>query len=169
MSETQTEELIRELIERISGEVGLIIYSLRPKNGFTDEQIASELGIEINDVRKALFSLYEVGVAEYTRHRDDETGWMEYHWKINYDKQTEVLKRELQKTKNKLEEKLETETSTMYYICQNGHVKVSYAEAMELDFMCPKCGVVLEYHDSSVAADQIKEEIKKIEDILDQI
>lgn len=165
----QSEELIRELIERVAGEVGLIIFALKPKKGFTDEQIAMELGIEINDVRKALFALYEIGMAEYTRHRDDETGWMEYHWKINYDKQMEVLKRELLKTKNKLEEKLDSETSTMYYICQNGHVKVSYAEAMELNFMCPKCGVVLEYHDNTVAADKIREEIRKIDEMLNII
>lgn len=165
----QSEELVRELIERVAGEVGLIIFALKPKKGFTDEQIAMELGIEINDVRKALFALYEIGMAEYTRHRDDETGWMEYHWKINYEKQMDVLRRELQKTKNKLEEKLDSETSTMYYICQNGHVKVSYAEAMELNFMCPKCGVVLEYHDNTIAADKIREEIKKIDEMLNAI
>jgi transcription initiation factor TFIIE subunit alpha len=79
------------------------------------------------------------------------------------------LRRELLKTKNKLEEKLESETSTVYYICQNGHVKVSYAEAMELNFMCPKCGVVLEYHDNSISADKIREEIKKIDEMLRDI
>jgi transcription initiation factor TFIIE subunit alpha len=165
----QSDELIRELIERVAGEVGLIIFALKPKKGFTDEQIAIELGIEINDVRKALFALYEVGIAEYSRHRDDETGWMEYHWRINYERQIDVLEKELRKTKSKLEEKLESETSTMYYICQNGHVKVSYAEAMELNFMCPKCGVVLEYHDNSIAADKIREEIKKIEEMLNEM
>lgn len=94
---------------------------------------------------------------------------MEYHWRINYERQIDVLEKELRKTKSKLEEKLESETSTMYYICQNGHVKVSYAEAMELNFMCPKCGVVLEYHDNSIAADKIREEIKKIEEMLNEM
>lgn len=30
--------------------------------------------------------MYEIGLAEYRRKKDDETGWMEYYWKINYDK-----------------------------------------------------------------------------------
>jgi transcription initiation factor TFIIE subunit alpha len=162
----QSDELIRELIERVAGEVGLIIFMLRPKKEFTDEHLALELGIEINDVRKALFSLYEIGIAEYRRNRDDETGWMEYHWKINYDRQTEVLRRELLKTKRKLKEKLEAEISTVYYICVNGCMKVSYENAMELGFTCPRCRATLEYIDSSKATEKIREEISKIEETL---
>lgn len=169
MNEIQAEELLQELIERVAGEVGLIIYTLKPKGEFTDEQLALELGIEINEIRKALFSLYELGIAEYKRRRDDETGWMEYYWRINYDKQLDVLKHELEKTKRKLEEKLEAETSTVYYICTNGCIKVSYEEAMELNFTCPKCGGILEYLDSSKANEKIREEIKKIEEMLQSL
>jgi len=162
----QADELVRELIERVAGEVGVIIYELRPKKEFTDEQLSLELGIEINDIRRALFALYEIGLAEYRRKRDDETGWMEYYWKINYDKQNEVLKRELLKTKKKLEEKLENETMTVYYICINGCMKVTYEQAMEFDFVCPKCGAPLEFLDSSIAIEKAKEEIRKIDEIL---
>ncbi len=162
----ESDELIRELIERVAGDVGLIIYSLRPRREFTDEQMSEELGIEINDVRKALFALYELGLAEYRRKRDDETGWMEYYWKINYDRQDEVLKRELLKTKRMLEEKLEMEESSVYYICINGCVKVSYEEAMEYNFMCPRCGSMLEYFDTSVIVEKVREEIEKIDEML---
>jgi len=162
----QSDELIRELIERVAGEVGLLIYTLRPDKEFTDEQMALELGLEINEVRRALFALYEIGIAEYRRKRDDDTGWMEYYWKINYDKQNEVLKKELLKTKKKLEEKLESETATVYYICMNGCVKVSYETAMEFGFMCPRCGSLLEYFDNSVATEKIREEIEKIEEAI---
>jgi transcription initiation factor TFIIE subunit alpha len=157
---------MRELVERVAGEVGLMIFTLKPKREFTDEQLAVELGREINDVRRALFSLYEIGIAEYRRNRDDETGWMEYHWKINYEKQTEVLRRELLKTKRKLEEKLEAETSTIYYICINGCMKVSYGDAMELNFICPRCESQLEYLDNSRTMERIGEEIRKIEEML---
>jgi len=165
----QEEELIRELIERVAGEIGVVIYELRPKKEFTDEQIAMELGVEINEVRRALFALYELGLAEYRRKRDDETGWMEYYWRIRYDKQKEVLKRELLKTKKKLEEKLEDETNTVYYICMNGCMKVTYEQAMEFDFVCPRCGAPLEYFDSSLAVEKVKEEIRKIDEILKRL
>ncbi|RLI84902.1 MAG: transcription factor E [Archaeoglobales archaeon] len=165
----ESNELIRELIERVAGDVGLIIYSLRPRREFTDEQMSEELGIEINDVRKALFALYELGLAEYRRKRDDETGWMEYYWKINYDKQNEVLRRELLKTKRKLEEKLEMEESSIYYICINGCVKISYEEAMEYNFMCPRCGSMLEYFDTSIIVEKVREEIEKIDEMLNSL
>jgi len=162
----QVEELINELIDRVAGEVGIIIYSLKLNKEFTDDQLALELGIEINEIRKALFALYELGLAEYRRIRDDETGWMEYYWKINYDRSVEILRRELEKTKKKLEEKIEQESNNIYYICPNMCIKVSYEEAMDYNFSCPKCGAMLEYLDNSKAIEKIKEEIKRIDEIL---
>ncbi len=162
----QLEELLNELIERVAGEVGLILYSLRLDGEFTDDQLALELGIEINEIRRALFALYEIGLAEYRRRRDDETGWMEYYWKLNYDRAVEVVKRELEKTKKKLEEKLEVESNTIYYICPNMCIKASYDEAMDLNFTCPRCGKMLEYLDCSEAIKKAREEIERIDSIL---
>ncbi len=163
----QVEELLNELVERVAGEVGLILFSLGIEGEFTDDQLALELGIEINEIRRALFAMYEIGLAEYTRRRDDETGWMEYYWRINYDKAIDVLKRELEKTVRKLREKIEEETNTIFYICPNMCVKVSYDEAMELNFTCPRCGEMLEYLDCSKAIEKIEEEIGRIEEILE--
>ncbi len=163
------EDLIRELVDRVAGEVGLIIYTLHPKREFTDEEIAEELGIEINDVRKALFYLYEIGLADYKRKRDDETGWMEYYWRIHYEKENEVLKRELLKTKKKLQEKLEMEEENIYYLCPNGCVKVNYEEAMDLGFTCPRCGEALVYFDTTAVLEKLREEIKKIDELLAEI
>ncbi len=165
----QVEELLNELVERVAGEVGLILFSLEIEGEFTDDQLALELGIEINEIRRALFAMYEIGLAEYTRRRDDETGWMEYYWRINYDKAKEVLRRELEKTVRKLREKIEQETSTIFYICPNMCVKVSYDEAMELNFTCPRCGTMLEYLDCSKAIEKIEEEIRRIEEILESL
>ncbi len=169
MNKVQVEELINELIDRVAGEVGLIIYSLRPKKEFTDDQLALELGIEINEIRRALFALYELGLAEYRRRRDDETGWMEYYWKINYEREKEVLRRELEKMREKLQEKLESETNTIYYICPRMCVKVSYDEAMDYNFACPRCGSMLEYLDCSEAIRKIEDEIRRIDEILKNI
>ncbi len=163
------EKLINELIERVAGEVGVLLYSLQLNGEFTDDQLALELGIEINEIRRALFAMYEVGIAEYRRKRDDETGWMEYYWKINYQKVKEVLKKELEKTKSKLKEKLEAESNNIYYICPNICIKVPYDDAMDLNFTCPKCGSTLIYLDCSKAVEKTLEEIKKIEKLISEL
>lgn len=162
----KVEELLNELVERVAGEVGLILFSLGIEGEFTDDQLALELGIEINEIRRALFAMYEIGLADYVRRRDDETGWMEYYWRINYERAPEVLKRELEKTVKKLREKIEAETSTIYYICPNMCVKVSYDDAMELNFTCPRCGEMLEYLDCSEAVEKIEEDVRRIEEVL---
>ena len=165
----QVEELINELIDRVAGEVGIIIYSLKLNKEFTDDQLALELGIEINEIRKALFALYELGLAEYKRIRDDETGWMEYYWKLNYDKFKSVLKRELMKTLKNLEAKVESEASSIYYICTRGCIKVPYEVAMENNFTCPYCGNSLDYLDNSSTMQKAKEEIEKIKEYLNNL
>jgi len=165
----EIDELLVELIERIAGELGVVIYSLGIEGEFTDEQLSQELGVEINDVRRVLFAMYELGLAAYRRTRDDETGWMEYYWKINYEKEREVLKRELEKTKEKLEAKLELEDGSVYYICTNGCIKVRYEEAMEYGFSCPRCSGMLEFLDSSEAIRKIREEIDKIDEMLSML
>lgn len=163
---TKGDELIGELISRVAGEIGAILYSLDIKNEFTDDQLALELGIEINEIRKALFAMYELGLAEYRRKKDDETGWVEYYWKLNYDKAKLVLKRELEKTRDKLIRKLEDERNAIYYICPNICIKVSYDEAISMNFVCPKCRSVLQYLDISGAIAKIEEELQNIEEIL---
>lgn len=163
---TRVEELLNELVERVAGEVGLILFSLGIEEEFTDDQLSLELGIEINEIRKALFAMYEIGLADYVRRRDDETGWMEYYWRINYDRAIDVLRRELEKTAKKLREKIEAETNTIYYICPNMCIKVSYDDAMELNFSCPRCGAMLDYLDCSRAVEKIEEEVRRIEEIL---
>jgi len=165
----KSEELIRELIERVAGDIGLIIYALNINGEFTDEEIAMKLGVEINDVRRALFALYELGLAEYRRQKDEDTGWMEYYWKINYDRQKEVLRRELMKTKRKLEEKIEQEDNTVYYICINGCLKASYEQAIEMGFTCPRCSSPLEYLDNTMAIEKVREELNKIDELLKEI
>lgn len=165
----KVEELLNELVERAAGEVGLILFSLGIEGEFTDDQLALELGIEINEIRKALFAMYEIDLADYVRRRDDETGWMEYYWKINYERAVDVLKRELEKTVKNLREKIATETNTIYYICPNMCVKVSYDEAMDLNFTCPKCGEMLKYLDCSRAVEKIEDEVRKIEEFIDRL
>ncbi len=163
---SEVDELLAELIERVAGEIGLVIYSMGLEEEFTDEQLANELGVEINEIRRALFSLYEIGLASYRRVRDEDSGWIEYYWKLNYDKERDVLLRELKKTKEKLEKKLEEEDMSVYYLCRNGCVKVSYEEAMELNFMCPKCESPLEFLDNTKAIEAIKKEIENLDRLI---
>ncbi|MCS7121488.1 MAG: transcription factor E [Archaeoglobaceae archaeon] len=166
MKEIDVDKLVLELVGRVAGEIGTILYSLQLEDEFTDDKLALELGIDISEIRKALFAMYEIGIAEYKRKRDDETGWMEYYWRINYSRAREVLKRELEKTKKKLEEKIDSESNAIFYICPNYCIKVSYDDAIELNFYCPKCGSMLNYLDCENAIRNLKEEIKKIDEIL---
>ncbi len=64
-----------------------------PDGEVTDEELAEELDLELNDVRRALFILYENDLATYRRLRDEDSGWLTYLWTFEYDNIPENQKR----------------------------------------------------------------------------
>ena len=57
----------------------------------TDEQIAEATGIKLNFVRKILYKMYDVGMANYTRKKDPETQWFTYYWRFDSRKAAQIL------------------------------------------------------------------------------
>lgn len=39
-----------------------------------------------------------------------------------------------------LNNELEKEEDTMYFVCPQGHIRLDFETATEYDFICPECG-----------------------------
>ena len=160
------EYLVEEYIRRISGEEGLIIFKSAPQKEFTDEEISVQTGLDLNSVRRALFLLYEAGLAEYRREKDEDSGWLTYYWKINTERTKEVIRRELEKARKNFIAKIEYESGNMFYYCEGGCGKFVFEEAMSFNFSCPNCERPLQYADNTRLLEFLENEIKKIESFL---
>ena len=80
----------------------------------TDEDISEKTGIKLNIVRKFLYKLYDLKIANYKRSKDPETQWYTYSWKFDEDEMVRQINEEGENELNELNAKLEYEENNMF-------------------------------------------------------
>ena len=64
-----------------------IIGILEKKGSVSENDLAETLGIKVNETRKLLYKLHEVGFVEYSKKKDEEKKWWYiYFWSLNKGK-----------------------------------------------------------------------------------
>ncbi|MEM3227900.1 MAG: hypothetical protein QXK65_03060 [Candidatus Micrarchaeaceae archaeon] len=108
----------------------------------TDEQIATELNIKINAVRRVLNILHGYGVTNYSTVKNSK-GWLSFLWSINLKKIDEFYNY-ISKEDNV---SLITNDSDDYFICEkcySGNKLIfDFDSAFESKFKCEACGANL--------------------------
>ena len=132
----------------------------------TDEEIAEKTGIKLNIVRKILYKLYDLKIANYKRSKDPETQWFTYSWKFDKEELINQINKESESELKALNDRLAYEENNMFFICPEGHVRYNFDEASDEEFLCV-CGEELQFQDNSDISDQLKENIKMVESDLD--
>lgn len=153
---------IQETVEKI---IIPIIDAL--KGGIeTDEEISAKTGIKLNIVRKILYKLYDLKIANYKRSKDPETQWFTYSWKFDENELIRKINEENESELNNFKSELENEENNMFFICPEGHMRCNFDEASEEDFLCV-CGEELVFQDNSDIIKQLKQNIKLTQGDLD--
>jgi transcription factor E len=143
-----------------------IIAFLRGKEKISEFIIAEELEMEINEVRNILYKLLEHNIVRFLRKKDRIKGWYICYWDFNPDMiphlKTKILKGKLEK----LQERLEQESSAQYYICSRACTRLPFDEAMEQNFKCAECGTILQEQDNTRTKEFLTERIAELEGML---
>ena len=164
MSKKELMDLIEALAGREAKEV--FNYLLEQGKELTDEEISRSTGIRVNAVRKALYSLSELGLISYRRIRDRNTGWYVYYWRINLENIDSILLTRKKEILKKLRERLEYEKGNTFFICENEGIRYTFDEAFEYDFRCPRCGGNLVHVDNNEVVEILEKRIKMLEEEL---
>jgi len=134
---------VRHLLVDSAGENALeIIKSF--STDLSDEDLAKKLKIKISDIRSTLNHLHNLGVVQYRRHKDSETGWFSYYWSLNVIKMKSWVEGQL--STSALPDDIET---SEYYFCNRcgpGAV-YSFVSATDYGFRCPNCAAALAFLD----------------------
>ena len=134
---------VRHLLVDSAGENALeIIKSF--STDLSDEDLAKKLKIKISDIRSTLNHLHNLGVVQYRRHKDSETGWFSYYWSLNVIKMKSWVEGQL--STSALPDDIET---SEYYFCNRcgpGAV-YSFVSATDYSFRCPNCAAALAFLD----------------------
>ena len=104
-----------------------------------------------------------MGLASYKRSKDPETQWFTYSWKFEKEEVINRIIKDSEDYLKMLNDELEREENSMFFICPQGHVRLDFDEASDYEFLCPACGEELEFQDNAATIKQIKEDIKMVE------
>jgi transcription initiation factor TFIIE subunit alpha len=158
--------VIQKYLHELVGPKGMPVAAAPPDGEVTDEELAEELDMELNDIRRALFILYENDLATYRRLRDEDSGWLTYLWTFQYDKIPENLEDEMHRLYEALDERREYERTHEFYLCEVCSIRFEFGEAMDFGFECPECGSPLESMENTHLVDAMDRRLENLRDEL---
>jgi len=136
--------VIQKYLHELVGPNGMPVAASPTDGEVTDEELAEEIGLDLNDVRRALFILYENDLASYRRLRDEDSGWLTYLWTFQYENIPEKLEEEMERLLEALEQRQDYEQTHEFYLCGTCSLRFEFGEAMDVGFECPECGSQLD-------------------------
>jgi len=154
--------VIQKYLHELVGPKGMPVAAAPPDGEVTDEELAEELRLELNDVRRALFILYENDLASYRRLRDEDSGWLTYLWTFEYDKIPEQLQAEMHRLLEALEERHQYELENEFYLSEEAGIRFEFGEAMEFGFQCPQTGAELQPMENSRLVEAMERRIEAL-------
>jgi transcription initiation factor TFIIE subunit alpha len=157
-------DVLSKVVEMLGGEDAIRIVSILQKaDKLTDEELSNKTEIRLNEVRKILYRLYDYSLVTCERLRDENTGWFIFYWKLQPDQAEGFIMNQKRKILEKLESRLNYETSHNFYSClTEGCDRVTFEDAMETLFRCQKCGKPLKHVDNSEIIEHLREKINSI-------
>src|SRR6056297_891506 len=158
--------VIQQYLHELVGPAGMPVAAAPADGEVTDEELAEQLDLELNTVRRALLILYENDLASYRRLRDEDSGWLTYLWTFQYDEIPEQLEEEMYRLLEGLEERREYERNNEFYLCEHCGIRFEFGEAMEFGFECPECGNQVEAMENTRLVTAMDERIAELRDEL---
>ena len=144
-----------------------IVEILEKVDETTDFQIADQMEIRLNTVRKTLYRLYDHSLVGLRRSRDKETGWFVFRWRLQPDQLEGFIFNQKRRVLEKLETRLRYEKSHEFYGCKTpGCRRFPFEEAYEHLFKCPLCNKLMVHINNGHIIEILTRKISEIENEL---
>lgn len=167
----QERQTLLDMVEDVAGlEVRKVaILLLDHDDEVTDEILAEELNVKLDEVRKALYKLSDLEIASFRRIKDKVSGWYIYYWRIHPERINEIVLKKQRAVHWKILERLQYEREHMFFSCGNRDCfRITFDEAMEYDFICPNCGQRLEDFDNSRLIEILQRKADELNNIIEE-
>lgn len=159
-----SQKLIDQVVTEVAGEDVLpLVHVLKNKKNVSEFSLAEKIETEINITRNMLYRLYHANLVSFIRRKDKQKGWYIYYWTFK-DKSIKQLMGNLKKLRlEKLRERLGRESGGNFFMCGSSCMRLSFDQAMDFEYKCPECGMLMEQQDNKDVIKNVKAEIKKLE------
>jgi len=158
----------RDVLMKVANVIGdeeavKIVEVLSQVNETTDEEIVAKTDIKLNTVRKILYNLYDHSLVALRRTRDKKTGWFIFHWRLQPDQLDGFLTNQKKHILEKLEVRLDYEKNHDFYYCHTpGCRRLTFEEATEYVFRCPKCDKPLMHVDNKKIIEFLSKKVEQL-------
>jgi len=158
-----TEKVLEDTISQIAGKQAIPIYKLlKGREDVNEFELTEKLKLSINEIRNILYKFDHHNLLSSKRKKDRQKGWYIYFWTLSRERLIEVTEK-LMKEKLKNLNRLLDLGDEEYYSCVNKCIKFDEATALEHDYTCPECKLILDLEKSKKNKFKIKKEIVDIE------
>lgn len=166
MSKSKKLDELSRFIEEYVGDVGKAVFEILAKRNkeLTDSEIVLKTGINEQEVRRALYELHSLGIVAYKKRQSPEDGKFIYMWFIDGGRLNQVLLQRKKEVLSKLKTRLDFESNNTFFACDTDGVRLTFDEAFENDFKCPRCGADLKPEDNTTTKELLKKMIVKLEE-----
>jgi transcription initiation factor TFIIE subunit alpha len=156
-------EKIENVVRELVSEEGIpIVLYLIGKTKVSEFVVANDLSMEIHKARNLLYKLFEQNILSFIRKKDKIKGWYICYWDFN-EKSIPFLDEKIRKNKlQKLQERLEKESTATFYMCKNACTRMDFEKAMEFNFKCPECGELMDEQNNSRTIEFLTQKIKEL-------
>jgi transcription factor E len=154
--------ILREIGITIDHDSQKILDILDKKAIINENDIADELGMRVNDVRKALYKWGNYGFVNYTKEKDiEKKWWYVYNWQLDKAKIHYKYIQHLRAILHKKEHDLLSEQKYAFQ-CNKCKRKYAYDSALDLGFYCDTCSGVLKEVRNTRLISQLSKEIAEL-------
>ncbi len=159
----------KKIVEAYKGPLaGKIVEALATYGELTDNELAEKVDADDSEVRRIIWVLASEGLLISKRVVND-TGWITFFWKLPLDQIDGLVMSLYRRIIDRLEKKLEYETSNIFYWCMDkNHDRLTFSEAVDNMFKCPVCGKTLMPYDNSELVAAIKYSISEMKRIMNE-
>jgi transcription initiation factor TFIIE subunit alpha len=160
-----SEDLYLKVAGLVGGDDAIgVVSSLLELKKATDEQMATKSGLRLSSVRRVLYRLLDFSLVTYEEGRDPVTDRIIFYWSPLPDQVEGFIQTQKRDLLKRLNSKLEYVTSHEFYHCGKEECKkITFEEAVEALFKCPKCGSPLSRVNMQPLIEALKLRIASIE------
>jgi transcription initiation factor TFIIE subunit alpha len=165
---SRASDLLTQIAQVLGGEEAVVVINALQEIGeATDDQLATKTGVRINNIRKILYRLYDHSLVTNKRLRDEKTGWFIFLWRPQPDQVAGFIRTQKRRILEKMKMRLDYEKQHDFYACDTPEdERLTFEQAMEFVFRCPKCNKALKHFDNQPIVSTLEDRIKLLENEL---
>ncbi len=168
VTKEEKEYILKAISMLLRREAAIVVSYMLEKEAVSEEWLAKQSDLKITVVRKILYDLFNLGLVDFIKERDEKSGWYIYNATFKLNKLNEVILDRLKNTLKKLKQRLKYEEENTFYECPVHKIRMLESEAITNNYICniEGCNSVLEIKDNTHIINKLKKKIQEIENII---